>query len=216
MLLVWVTITIIFAGALLVNPPNSHRYIIAAPAVSLLAAIALIELVTALLNRTDEDQPEGDAKVPWFQQKALLLIIPLLIAAVMAVYDMGYYFGPYRNEHHFGDRNTEIADAMTTYLNSLEGDWSAYFYGPPSMYVDFPTIPFLASAFQKDMNLFDIAEPDAELPITDSPNLVFIYLPERYDESATAKFEYPAGRERMIDGYYATPLFHVYEVRNGT
>jgi ubiquinone/menaquinone biosynthesis C-methylase UbiE/4-amino-4-deoxy-L-arabinose transferase-like glycosyltransferase len=216
MLIVWVTITIIFAGALLENAPNSHRYIIAAPAVSLLAAIALIELVAALLPRSEEDQPEEDQQVLWYKRKALLLIIPLLIAAAMAIYDMGYYFGPYRNEHHFGDRNTEIADAMATYLNSLEGDWSAYFYGPPSMYVDFPTIPFLASTFQKDVNLFDIAEPDAELPLTDSPNHVFIYLPERYDELSIAKFEYPSGREQIIDGYYATPLFHVYEIRDGT
>jgi SAM-dependent methyltransferase/4-amino-4-deoxy-L-arabinose transferase-like glycosyltransferase len=216
MLIVWVTIAIIFAGALLVNPPNSHRYIIAAPAVSLLAAIALIELVTALLPCMEEDEPEKDQEASWYKQKALLLIIPLLIAAVMAIYDTGYYFGPYRDKHHFGDRNTEIADAMASYLNSLEGDWSAYFYGPPSMYVDFPTIPFLADTFQKDMNLFDILEPDAELPITDSPNHVFIYLPERYDELAIAKFEYPSGQEQIIDGYYSTPLFHVYEVRDGT
>ena len=216
MLIVWVTITVIFAGALLINPPNSHRYIIAAPAVSLLAAIALIELITALLPHKEEDQPERGQEVSWDKRKALLLIIPLLIAATMAIYDIGYYFGPYRNEHHFGDRNTEIADAMVTYLNSLEGDWSAYFYGPPSMYVDFPTIPFLASTFQKDLNLFDIAESEGDLPLTDSPNHVFIYLPERYDELPIAKFEYPSGQEQIIDGYYATPLFYVYEVRDGT
>ncbi len=216
MLVVWVTITVIFAGALLENPPNSHRYIIAAPAVSLLAAIALIELVNALLVRTEVEQSKANEEIPWYKGKALLLIVPLLVAAVIAIYDVGYYFGPYRNEHHFGDRNTEIADSMATYLNTLEGDWSAYFYGPPNMYVDFPTIPFLATGFQKDGNLFDVAEPGGELAKTDSPNLVFIYLPERYDELAIAKFGYPSGREQIFDGYYATPLFHVYEVRGGT
>ena len=216
MLVVWVVITIIFAGALLENPPSSHRYIIAVPAVSLLGAIALIELVMAIMNRTEKDVLEGDEAIPWYRRKALLLIVPLLIAAVIAVYDMAYYFGPYSSEHHFGDRNTEIADNMATYLNSLDGDWSAYFYGPPSMYVDFPTIPFLAGNFQKDTNLFDLLDADGELPQSDSSNHVFIYLPERYSELSEAKLEYPSGREQKFDGYYSKPLFYTYEVRDGS
>ena len=134
----------------------------------------------------------------------------------MAVYDVGYYFNSYRNEHEFADRNTEIADAIANYLNSLDGDWSAYFYGPPSMYVDFPTIPFLANTYQKNENLFDITEPNAELPLTDSTNHTFIYLPERYDEIAVAKLDFPSGKEMKFDGYYSEPLFHVYEVTDWT
>ena len=160
-------------------------------------------------------QPESDEADPWYRQKAFLLLIPFLIAALIALADIGYYFGSYRNEHHFADRNTEIADTMANYLNSLEGDWSAYFYGPPSMYVDFPTIPFLASAYQKDGNLFDITDPDTNLPLTDSTNHVFIYLPERYDELAVAKLRFPSGQEKTFDGYHAQPLFTVYEIREG-
>ena len=213
-LVVWIIVTILFAGALLVNPPNSHRYIIAAPAINLLAAIGLVELFSALFKRADEETLDPAAGVPWYQQKALIIIVPLLIAAAIALYDAGYYFGSYRSEHRYGDRNTEIAHGMADYLNTLEGDWSVYFYGPPSMYVDFPTIPFLATAFQKGDNLFDVVDPDSELSLTDSSNHVFIYLPERYDEIAVAKIGFPSGQEKKFDGYYAKPLFHVYEIRD--
>jgi SAM-dependent methyltransferase/4-amino-4-deoxy-L-arabinose transferase-like glycosyltransferase len=213
-LVVWVVVVIIFAGALLVSPPNSHRYIIAAPAVSLLAAIGLVELITALVKRSKEEDPGAGIRAAWYQRKASLLTVALVITAVIALYDITYYFGSYRHEHHFADRNTEIADAMADYLNSLEGDWSAYFYGPPSMYVDFPTIPFLAGSYQKEKNLFDVVDPHKDLPLTDSVNYVFIYLPERYDEIAVTKSDFPSGQEKKVDGYYSEPLFHVYEVKD--
>ncbi len=198
----------------MVSPPDSHRYIVAAPAINLLAAIGLVELISVLFKRADEEQRTATVDGTWYQRKTFLVILPLVIAAAIALYDVGFYFGSYRHEHHFADRNTEIANVMADYLNSLEGDWSVYFYGPPSMYVDFPTIPFLAGSFQKDRNLFDMVEPDSELPSSDSTNQALIYLPERYDEIAVAKIGFPTGQEKKFGGYYAEPLFHVYEIRN--
>lgn len=215
MLVVWITSTIIFAGAMLENPPGSHRYIITAPAVSLIAAIALVEFTKILVILKRVKHEAVAQETTWSRRRVLFVIIPLLIATFIAVYDIGYYFGPYRNQHHFADRNTEIADVMAGYLNTLEGDWSAYFYGAPAMYTDFPTIPFLASNFQEDVNLFDVLEPGSELPVTKSPNVVFLFLPERYGEMITPKLDYPYGKELSFDGYYSDPLFHAYEVRKG-
>ncbi len=214
MLIVWVVTTIIFAGALLLNPPNSQRYIIAAPAVIFLVAVSLVELIKTIFNGSAEDEQERATREPWYQQKPILMAILLAIATAVALYDVSYYFGSYREEHHFADRNTEVADLMSEYLNTLEGEWSVYFYGPPSMYVDFPTIPFLAGSYQKDKNLFDITDPEAALPQTDSANHVFIYLPERYSEIANTKVDFPDGIEKTFAGYYSAPLFHVYEVRD--
>jgi 4-amino-4-deoxy-L-arabinose transferase-like glycosyltransferase len=210
-LVVWVLVTILFAGALLDNPPSSHRYIIAAPAVMLLAAQALVELVRALTIGRAPAQTEVASK----QSQLAYLLIPLFVAAAIALYDVGYYFGPYRSEHHFADRNTEIADRMAAYLNGLEGDWSAHFYGPPSMYVDFPTIPFLARNFVKGDNLFDVPEGGLQLPLPEGGNETFLFLPERYGELEPLRAAHPAGTERSISGgYYADPLFYVYEIRD--
>jgi 4-amino-4-deoxy-L-arabinose transferase-like glycosyltransferase/SAM-dependent methyltransferase len=212
MLFAWISVTIIFGGALIENPPGSHRYIIAAPAVMIVAALALVELSRAIFGETENAGDEGKTTTNETQKKVILLIVPLIIAAAIALYDLNYYFGPYKLEHHFADRNTEIANDMANYLNSLDGDWTAYFFGPPSMYVGFSSIPFLVQDFHIESNLLDVLEPGAQMPESASPNLVFIFLPERYSEIEETKTKYPDGQERSFAGFYANPLFYVYEV----
>lgn len=207
MLLVWVLVTVVFAGALLLNPPESHRYIVAAPAAVLLAAIGLVGLASAFRR-----PGAGDAAASGWRRPALVLGVLVTIAALLAALDLAYYFGPYRTQHRFGDRNTEVAAVMAEYLNELDGDWAAYFFGPPSMYVGFPTIPYLVTDFRTGENLFDVEEPTADLQPTQAASRVFIYLPEREGELAAIEAQYPGGTLRRFDGYYAQPLFLAYEV----
>jgi SAM-dependent methyltransferase/4-amino-4-deoxy-L-arabinose transferase-like glycosyltransferase len=213
-LIVWILVTVIFAGALLENPPNSHRFIIAMPAVCLLAAVALNDLLGALSGQAiNQSEPvlSSSGKKPLFH-----FMILLVIAIAIALFDVGFYFGTYRQEHQFGDRNTEIADGVAEYLSSLDGQWVAHFYGPPIMYVDFPTIPFLARDFTEGFNLFNV--PEAGSPITgyESGNQSFIILPERYNEIEQLRSKYPSGQEKSFPGYYADQLFYVFEVSGNT
>lgn len=212
MLVVWIAVTVIFAGTLLEFPPNSHRFIIAAPAASLLAAVALNELLGALFGRAAN---EGGQAMPFLSNKAgvIPLLLLFIITIAIALYDIGFYFGTYRYEHRFGDRNTEIADGVAKYLNRLDGQWIAHFYGPPGMYVDFPTIPFLAQDFKEDVNLFNVPEAGFVSSNPQMSDQSFIFLPERYDEIEQLRDNYPTGTELSFPGYYADPLFYVYEVR---
>jgi hypothetical protein len=209
---IWVGVTVVFAGALLLNPPDSRRFIIAMPAVSLLAAIALNELAGA----AGSVQPERDGLLtpePSAGTKSALALILLLVPIAIAVYETAFYFGTYRHEHRFGDRNTEIADAMAKHLQGTEGDWIAHFYGPPGMYVSFPTLSFLATGFREGANLFDVPEGGAPSPGYDTKNQLFFFLPERHGEIESLRATYPSGTEEAFSGYYADPLFFVYEVR---
>ena len=201
-LLLWVGVTVIFAGALLVNPPASHRLLVAAPAVALLVAVGLTWTWRRLL-----------AMAPALRRHdvAVLALLAVLITAGDAV----FYFGAYRQQpRRFGDRNTEVAFEMGKYLESLEGEWTAYFHGPPTMYVDFPTISFLASEFRPSQNLYNVFDPEEPLPRPQQPtdDLVFIYLPERSGELAQTAERYPGGQQRAISGIFANPLFYAYEV----
>ncbi|NJN55597.1 MAG: hypothetical protein HC804_13100 [Anaerolineae bacterium] len=57
MLPIWFLVTVIFGGALLLDPPQSHRLLIALPAITLLAALALVEiirLITTTLIRSPD------------------------------------------------------------------------------------------------------------------------------------------------------------------
>lgn len=202
-LLLWLGVTMVFGGALLINPPASHRLLIAAPAVALLSALGLMWTWRQLL-----------ATVPALRKYSLALVAT--VAVLIMVGDAVFYFGSYRQQpHRFGDRNTEVAFEMGQYLESLEGEWTAYFHGPPAMYVDFPTISFLASEFRPSQNLYNVFEPEEPLPTPQQPgdNLIFIYLPERSGEMAQTAEIYPGGRQRAFAGVFANPLFYTYEVR---
>ncbi|MFL7839390.1 MAG: glycosyltransferase family 39 protein [Candidatus Promineifilaceae bacterium] len=207
-LVVWVSVTVIFAGALLEFPPNSHRYIIAMPAVSLLAAVVLNELTSSFSGQmANRNAPTLSVK-----PSAAQLFVMLIITFAIAIPDLIFYFGTYRHEHNFGDRNTEIADGVAKYLNNLDGQWIAQFYGPPAMYVDFPTILFLAQNFKEGQNLFNVPEDGGPLTGQEMNNQSFIFLPERQNEIEQLRTLFPSGQERFFSGYYADPLFYVYEV----
>lgn len=203
LLVVWVLITAVFGGAFLIELPSSHRLLIAAPALSLLAAVGLATYGRFVLRALPPARQE--------RGRAWLLPVLLALALLFVAGEMAFYFGRYPADHNFGDRNTEIADRVSGYLNDLDGEWSAYFYGPPSMYADFPTFSFLAVEFQRGVNLFDVA-PGEERPLATTPNLVFILLPESVDDLADIRLQYPDGVSETFAGYYSDPLFHVYTV----
>ena len=84
---------------------------------------------------------------------------------------------------------------------------------PPSMYVSFPTIPFLAPEFENGRNLFDINEPGFAPPPTGAANQTYIFLPERFGEFQALQEQFPNGTLQTIPGFHANPLFYAYEVR---
>ncbi|MCB8951351.1 MAG: glycosyltransferase family 39 protein [Ardenticatenales bacterium] len=199
-LLIWLLITIIGGGMLLLTPPASHRLLIALPAACLLAGSALV-WIGERLGESFKLSRRG-----W-------TIAVAGLALIFAVSDVTFYFGQYRAEHRFGDRNSEIAARMSDYLNTIEGDdWTAYFYGAPAMYVDFPTIPFLSTEFQPDVNLFDVDEPGVPDTSLTAQNLVFIFVPERSLEVQEVEAAFPNGELTTFEGVYANPLFYAYKV----
>jgi hypothetical protein len=209
MALLWLLVPLIWGGVLLIQAPSSHRLVGLLPIICLLAAVALVEIgewVFALYKSDGE---------PVEKAKHLLLPLLLIIAALIAFNEMIFYFGAYRQGHTFADRNTEIAHEIAEYLNTLPGnETTAYFYGPPSMYISFPTIPYLAQEFRANENLFDVPPggETAVLPETTNPNLTFIFLPERAQEIEATQAAYPGGEQQTISGFHANPLFFVYHV----
>ncbi len=208
LLLIWIIVPI-FAVALLIESPSSHRLVITVPALCFLAAIALDDLT----KKVTELLPDKVRKDNNFARYYFSTI--LFIAIIFALNDITFYFGRYQNQHSFGDRNTEIADRMARYLNSLDGDeWTAFFHGSPSMYIDFPTIPFLAKEFRKGQNLYDVIDPNDETHSTIDDTIgkfVHIFVPERANEIKLVQAQYPEGRLSQIAGYFANPLFYIFE-----
>ena len=138
----------------------------------------------------------------------------MLFRSLLVAGDVLFYFGQYRAERRFADRNTEIAHGIATYLNTFEEPTTAYLYGPPTIYADFPTIPFLAPDFIINFNLFDVLDQGATPapPRIPDTNFVYLFLPERVGELEAVQVEFPGGALQQFSGHYANPLFLAYEV----
>jgi hypothetical protein len=213
LLLVWLFVTLTFAGALLLDAPDSHRLLIAVPAVVVLTTTGLFWLARRLIEVASalSGNPAPVRTTLGLAPHELGVLVLMLLFVAGGLF---FYFGEYRLSHRFGDRNSEVAYEMGRYLDSLQGDWQAYFYGPPAMYVTFPTILYLAPEFQAGVNLFDVTENLTALPDPPSgANLVFVYLPERSAEVNETSERFPQGDFLTFDGILANPLFYAYEVR---
>ncbi|WP_420642914.1 methyltransferase domain-containing protein [Candidatus Leptofilum sp.] len=218
LLLLWPLGTVIVAGMLLIESPQSHRLLMAAPALALLAASTLMtlgNLIMATLQASDEAAPDvGRWQVSfrnWRTPVARAGLVLLTLTLLFALNDVAFYYGRFPNKNQFADTNTEVAFELANYLNDLEGEWTAYLYGPPVLYIDFPTLPFLLTDFQAGANLFNVESAEAERPLAPTTNQIFIFLPQRAAELVTVAAQFPGGSQQQIDGQYAAPLFTIYK-----
>ena len=199
LILLWVGTTMIFGAALLQGNPSSQRLLVAAPALALLASVPLCLFAERVL-------------APVLPNESYRLGLLALMVLVMAGLDLNNYYSAYAGEPRFGDRNTEVAYEMASYMATLDANNTVYFFGAPTMFANFPTISFLADEYQLGQNLFDVERTLDVLPPPTTDELVFIFLPERYSELTNVSQRYPGGSSREFPGRFATPLYYVYEV----
>jgi 4-amino-4-deoxy-L-arabinose transferase-like glycosyltransferase/SAM-dependent methyltransferase len=191
--------TVMVAGVLLIDPPSTHRLLIALPIIYLLITAALFWLAEKFIDITNVSTK---------------YIAPTLIGIVLliSITDVAFYFGRYRADAKYGDRNTEIAHRISDYLNTLDGQWDGYFFAPPSMYANFPTFAYLVEGWQSEISLSDVAEEDGPPQTETGHNNVFLYLPERADEIEPMSQLYRNGRLLTFPGSNADPLFYAFEI----
>ncbi|WP_420631548.1 methyltransferase domain-containing protein [Candidatus Leptofilum sp.] len=226
LLLLWPLGTVIVAGLLLIESPQSHRLLMTTPALALLAALSLVtlgNLITAALQPSQEATPSTESAPDvsrwqptfgnWRTSAARVGLVLLALVLLFALNDVLFYYGRFPNNNQFADTNTEIAFELANYLNELDGEWTAYLYGPPVLYIDFPTLPYLLTDFQAGANLFNVESAEALLPQASTANQIFIFLPQRAAELPSVAAQFPDGTQKQIDGSYAAPLFTIYEFK---
>lgn len=221
LLLVWVLVTLFFSGVVLIESPQSHRLVIAVPALTLLASIGLVAIGQFVLQAFQSDgndvvqldDPTTDIlslQRP-FTPATKLFTVLALFAILFGLSEVAYYYGRFPVDNKFGDRNTEIADKISRYINEADEPATVYLYGPPYLYTDFPTFTYLLADYQIGNNLHNVDESGTIPPAANS-QLLFFYLPERFGEIDSTRAIYPNGRTTAINGQYGEPLFQVYEV----
>lgn len=199
-LLLWVGNTALFGGFLLVDPPQSTRYLIAAPALCLLVAIGLIQLLTLLRQMLDLSPRAYTGSVT-------------CIALLMMIWNIYFYFDVYTPRNSYG--GTGAITEVARFLQAQSGLDYVYMFTGPAFYLRHGTIGFIASQPQGiDVNakleaIATLPEPPAGL------QPVFIFIPERLGELATVKQRYPNGQlhEYRNEPQRDHPIVYIYVPR---
>ncbi len=198
-LLLWaVVLPLIFGGALTIGVPFAARLVVCIPAVCILVAWGIWRL---------------SSLVGWLaaQRGTWAIGLAALITALVMVNDVRFYFGEYASKPYFSDMNTEAATVAGQYLANLKG-YQAYLFGAPLMYVDHPTLRYLAG----DGERFDVLEPllpdQRPAMVTRERWLVFMFLSERLGELETVRRYFPGGETVQFGGRFRSHLLTIYRV----
>lgn len=186
LLAAWVVGMAVFGAMLLIDPPQSARYVIASPAMCLLIALAISQIL-ALLR--------------W-----ALPLTPRVAAAagaaavvLLAVWNLNFYFREYSPRYSYGWLNTEVATDIGLYLEQQPDNVFVYFFGIPRMFYTNGAIRFIAWGVPG----YDVAEPitspDMLPPPPSGYRPVFIFLPERLGELHVVQGRYPDGALEQTD-----------------
>ncbi len=205
LLLLWIVLALVFGAVLTISPPFAPRLVVTIPAVCMLVALGL-------------------RKVAEYAGRVMALPGPpvalatVLVAGLLMLADLRFYFEQYAPRPYFTDANTEIGYVAGRYLASLGEGYEVYFLGAPRMFIGFPSIVFFSGEWRtshKEVGQ-DILDP---LPPGQRPaavrgdrRLVFIFLPERLRELETVREFFPNGGVRKFGGRFGADLFTVYQV----
>ncbi len=186
-LLVWIAGTALFGGFLLFDPPQSQRYLIAAPAMCILMVLALVKISSLL------EQLTGPSPRRWQGVTAFILL-------ALVLWNLYYYFDIYtpQNTYAFTPVMTEVGN----YLSTQSKQSYAYMFTNPVTFLNYGTIKFLAD----DPKGIDVTDPLTSVTSLAEPppglQPVFIFIPDRLSELEIVKERYPNGHLQE----HSTPL----------
>jgi 4-amino-4-deoxy-L-arabinose transferase-like glycosyltransferase len=198
LLIAWIVAAAIVGGALLIDPPQPMRYVIATPAICILIALG-IEQLGQILERL--------AGIPQRTRAAAGLLAATLLAAA----GLRSYFTEYTPRQRYG--GTRDLTAIAYYMRSQAPDRYTYFLGPPYAFVEHGTIAFLTSGAPAE-NVVEPITSTAQVPAP-APGLhpVYIALHPRVDELELVRARYPGGQIMMVPdpAEELSPLYAIYE-----
>ncbi len=186
LLLLWFWSTLAMAWIMTENPPSSQRGLLLAPAVAIFASWGLQRV--APLLRLDGKR---------------FVYLAATVLVVIAVLNVGFYFGAYVPRRVYGNPTAEIATAVGHHMLAnpepicppdpdLPCPGYVYMLGPPQIYWDFGTLAFMLRRFPGTS-----VPEDANLEGAPGPAR-FVVVPHRLAEMETIRELYPGGTETPL------------------
>ncbi|MCA9998982.1 MAG: glycosyltransferase family 39 protein [Anaerolineales bacterium] len=174
----------LLGGMLTESPPSSQRLITLAVPTCFFVALGLWEVGEMVKTAVFETGTQTNAVV-----NGLLA----LAVVVFATISLNTYFNEAVPQRLYGGSHAELATELAPRLNALKGDHRFFFVGAPWMYWNFATLPYLVA----DAEAVDVGEPPelppADLSLLIDKGVVYIFLPERFDELTAVQQTLPGG-----------------------
>ncbi len=197
LLVVWLAGTAVLGGVMLVNSPESPRYVTSAPVLCLLVMLGIARVVEMAGWALNLDP-----------RKRMMAGMVLVVA--LATWSLNFYFREYIPRRTYGWFNTEVATTVAEYLNQQKEPTYVYFAGPPRIYLGNGTIRFVAQPHGIDV-IDPITDPALLPPPPEGVRPLFIFLPEREAELAIVQQHVPGGKvERFVGQSEPATLFIAY------
>ena len=202
-ILLWL-VAFMAIGGLSESTPAAQRYVAAAPVCALLVGFGLSES-TELLGKAFENR-----KV-W---RIAISAVSILLMVILAVSELNFYFLVYIPHSTMSDAhgNGVIAQNLAEYLKTQPKDLQVVFFGAPNMgFYSVPSIQYLVP----EISGVDINQPWSAADKTGitSHHLLFVFLPNNYDQMQPALADYPGGKLTSIRAADGDFLYKLYDVR---
>ncbi len=190
----WLFLAVTFGWVLTENPPSSMRMLVSTPAVAILVAIGLEQLVR--LGR------RLWGKITW-------VALPL-VAGIIAVLNLNFYFRDYTPTTEYGYVSSQVATPLARYLQQRGGNYQIYLVSSGEVLSDNGVLRYMLYGVPG----MDILEPLSGPPafVDPSRDAVFVFLPSRRGELQWVRQAYPQGRVREFAALDGRPLFTLYDV----
>jgi hypothetical protein len=184
-------------GGLSESAPAAQRYMAVAPALAILVGVGLDSIVKQLSNI-------------WKSRQNLLTILAILMMVAVGGDELRFYFYEHIPESDFGGDNSLVAHRLAEYLRDKPEDVQVLFFGSPRMgYYSISSLPYLAPHISGiDMNHSWGSE---ENPEPTSDHLIFVFLPDHYDQLDLVQADYPVGETKVETTRDDRPLYLLYE-----
>ena len=197
LLVIWYVMVITFGGALLENPPASHRLLLAIPPVVICVALGIITVLSCWRRALQES-------------KGLAVGLSVVLVLLLSFQSLSFYFDHYAPSHKYTNVNDEVANRLGTYLHGLGPEYRCYFFGAPRVFSTHPPIAFLSGG----VPAVDVARPYDGSPdlVRRDRDAVFVFVPERVTEFDLVRQAHPDGLYREFRGESGNLLFSAYEV----
>lgn len=194
----WLTGAAVLGGMLLVNTPESPRYVTTAPALCLLVMLALQRIVALA----------GQALRLADRRRTL---VAMAMVALLAGWNVNFYFRDYIPRRTYGWTNTEIVTKLSHYATAQPVPVYVYMFTPPRIFFGNGTIRFVAAGIE-GMDVRDpVTDPAQIMPPPEGKRPLFIFLPEREAELAVVQQRFPGGTiERFQGEWEPVVLFIAY------